>query len=164
MRRPASKVYDMAAGLALSWAFGERKVPVLVEPYIEASTIGLSDFVRPDLIVGIVPVEFVLGDRISVRRKSLALAAYAMAIESIVYNPVNFGVVARVDLSNEIVRWHVILLTDDLRERLIESRDEVARIVTTEDDPGSSPQCPDQCPWRDLCYGIPVRARARLAN
>lgn len=162
LRRVASRVYDIAASLASSWAFNERKIPVLVEPFIEASSVGLSDFVRPDLVVGLIPVEFVLGDKTSVKRKSLALTAYAMAIESIVHSPVNFGVVARVDLSNRVLRWHVTLLSDDLREKLIEVRNVVARIVATEDDPGKSPNCPESCPWREVCYGIPICSRARI--
>lgn len=154
LRRAASALFDVGSALALKWAVDERKLPVLVEPYVEASSIGMADGVRPDLVVGLIPVDFVVsqGNGLYLERKRLAVTAYGMAIESMTGNPVDYGVVAVVRLERlPRVGWRVVQLTDELRSRVLEERDEVARIAEHGEDPGLPPSCPRSCPWRSVC-------------
>ena len=158
LRKTTSMMFDLASALAVRWIVDERKLPILVEPYIEASSIGIADGVRPDLVVGLIPVDFLVtsGNNLYFERKRLAVTAYGMALESMTGNPVDFGVIAlvRVDGIPRIL-WRIVQLTDELRARLLEERDEVARVAEQEDDPGRAPFCPKTCPWREICYESP---------
>jgi len=49
--------------LRLAAAARVEGVPVSVEPRIPGRPVGLSDYVKPDLVVGNVPVEVVLAGR-----------------------------------------------------------------------------------------------------
>jgi len=154
LRRRVGEVFEVAAALALAWLHDGRRLPVAVEPELPGSPIGFSGLVRPDLLVASVPVEFVLGN--SVGRKELAVAAYGMALEAAAHVPVNFGVVAQVPASGG-VSWRLVLLDDELRRRLLDARDEVARIVEEGEDPGPASSCSESCPWGWACRENPVR-------
>lgn len=158
LKRIARKVFDISASLVAKWLIDDRKLPILVEPRIEASNVGISDGIRPDLVVGLIPVDFVVtqNNGLYIERKRLAITAYALALEAMTGNPINFGVLAIVRLdSTKPISWHVIQLTDYLREKFIQERDEVARIVEQKDDPGISSYCPKNCPWREVCHENP---------
>jgi len=139
--------------LALSMASEEDQIPVAVEPYVPGGAVGLSDFVRPDFLVGFVPVDIVLSSGSQgVERKELALAGYALAIEAWTGFPVDVGVVVAVQLNGDArLQWRVVRIDDSLRRRFLEARDEVARMVEYGEDPGRAPQCPRWCPFREVC-------------
>jgi len=151
--------------LALSLIADEEQVPVSVEPCIPAGSIGLSDYVRPDLLVGFIPVDVVLihGNH-GLERKELALAGYALAIEAWIGHPVDMGVVIGVQASSEVkFTWRVVRVDDSLRRRFLDARDEVARILEYGDDPGTPPSCPSMCPYRGVCLSEnTLRSRAGL--
>ncbi|RLF22100.1 MAG: type I-A CRISPR-associated protein Cas4/Csa1 [Thermoprotei archaeon] len=152
IRAYAEKVYDVACSLALNWAHEEYQIPILVEPTIDATNIGLSDSLKPDLVIGLIPCEFTIMSEKCFKRKEIALAAYALAIESMTQNPVNYGILASIRIGGRVkVRWRLVPLTDQLRRMVIEERDKVARIVEYGDDPGISPSCSDFCLWREVC-------------
>lgn len=153
LRRRAAEAFDVAASFASSWVFGGRRLPVAVEPELPGSPIGLSGVVKPDLVVGVVPVDFVFGDG---SRKELAVAAYAMALEAAALVPVNFGVVVSLSWEGR-VSWRVVTVDDELRGRVLDVRDEIARIVESGDDPGRADSCPQLCPWRGVCLEGAVR-------
>ena len=154
IRKAVSRVFDYAASLASRWVIDGRSPPVSVEPCFPGSPIGLSDVVRPDLVVGVVPVEVVLGNGFG--RKRLALAAYAMSIEACTSTPVNYGVVLAVSREGS-ARWRVVLVDDALRREFLDVRDSVARLVEEGDDPGVADSCPDTCPWGWACRGGTLR-------
>lgn len=147
LRRRAAEAFDVAASLAASWLFSGRRLPLAVEPELPGSPIGLSGVVRPDLVLGLAPVDFVLGDG---SRKLVSLAAYAMALEAAALAPVNFGVVVSLSWDGRF-EWRVALVDDELRRAALDARDEVARIVEERDDPGRAESCPRLCPWRGTC-------------
>ena len=146
------KVFRKA--LTLSLISEEEQVPVSVEPYIPAGSIGLSDFVRPDLMVGFIPVDLVLvlGSH-GLERKELALAGYALAIEAWTGNPVDVGVIIGIHMGDDTrFTWRVVRIDDSLRRRFLEVRDEVARILDYGEDPERPSSCPSTCPYREVCW------------
>ena len=90
-------LFRKALGLALHSS--EEGAPISVEPMIPTTPIGLLDYVKPDLLVGFVPVDIALApswDR-GFERKELALAGYALAIEAWTGHPVDYGVAVYVN-------------------------------------------------------------------
>ncbi|WP_218042141.1 type I-A CRISPR-associated protein Cas4/Csa1 [Infirmifilum lucidum] len=148
LRSAASRVFDASSALAMAWGVGGARLPVAVEPEVPGGPVGLSDVVRPDLLVAGVPVDFVYGN--GLERKELAVAAYAMAVEAASNNPVNYGVV--VQYAGGRLLWRAVILDDRVRSRFLEARDAVARIVESGEDPGVAESCPDWCPWRGVCH------------
>ena len=69
--------------LALALYSSEEAIPISVEPMIPAASIGLSDYVKPDLLVGFIPVDIALApsNERGFERKEVALAGYALAID-----------------------------------------------------------------------------------
>ena len=122
-------------------------IPVSVEPEIPGSPIGLSSVVRPDFLVGFIPVEVVYGN--GLERKKLAVTGYALALESWTGHPVDAAVI--VVVTDRKTYWNLVRVHEGLRRKFIEVRDEVARIVAEKDDPGASDECPQTCPFKGVC-------------
>ncbi len=61
----------------------EEGIPISVEPAIPGAPIGLSDIIKPDILVGFIPVELVTSSPTEelINRKDIAITAYALAIE-----------------------------------------------------------------------------------
>ncbi len=150
--RLLEKVFRKA--LTLSLIAEEEQIPVSVEPCIPAGSIGLSDFVRPDLMVGFIPIDVTLSlGNHGLERKELALAGYALAIEAWTGHPVDVGVVIGIYMNSDIrFVWRVVRIDDTLRRRFLEIRDEVARILDYGEDPGRPSTCPSICPYREVCW------------
>jgi CRISPR-associated protein Csa1 len=149
-------VFMKAVGLALQAR--EEGVPVSVEPLIPGALIGFSDFVRPDLLVGFIPVEIVSSlpgnDDSSMGRKDLAIAAYALAVEAWVGHPVDIGVMLHIGVNGGVrFVWRVVRVDDGLRRAVLDLRDYVARIIEHGDDPGVAGNCPRTCPFYGVCHG-----------
>ncbi|MEM1928341.1 MAG: type I-A CRISPR-associated protein Cas4/Csa1 [Acidilobaceae archaeon] len=127
-------------------------IPVSVEPSIPASAIGLSDYVRPDALVGFIPVEVTISN--SLEKKELAVAAYALAVEAWTGHPVDYGLLAHISLDGSVrVSWRVVVVDDGLRKRFLDARDSVARMIEYGEDPGVADRCPASCPFRGVCHG-----------
>ncbi|MGC8598062.1 MAG: type I-A CRISPR-associated protein Cas4/Csa1 [Thermocladium sp.] len=143
--------------VALSLQAKEEGIPYSVEPTIPASSIGFSDFVRPDILLGFIPIEVVSSslawDDVNVGRKELAVTAYALAIESWIGHPVDIGIVLHISLNSEVkLTWRVAKIDDTLRRTILDARDYVARIIETGEDPGLSQSCPRTCPFYGVCH------------
>jgi len=149
VRQIASRIYDYASAMALQWLVLGKPLPIAVEPNVRASLIGLSDTVRPDLVVGIVPYEFASNRR---QNKELAVVAYAMALEATALTPVNYGVF--VYPHHNGLRYRVIPASEELRRRVLDVRDKIARVVYYEEDPGPAnrARCPRTCPFLGVCH------------
>ncbi len=134
----------------------EEGIPIVVEPRIPGSLIGLSDFVKPDVLVSSIPVDLVLANGCGwADRKEIALAGYALAVEAWMGVPVNTAIAIAVSQSNGSARfqWKVFRVDDVSRRRFLELRDRVARIIEYGEDPGASDQCPSECPFVGVCHG-----------
>ncbi|MDK6029401.1 type I-A CRISPR-associated protein Cas4/Csa1 [Ignisphaera sp. 4213-co] len=132
----------------------EEGIPISVEPMIPAASIGLSDFVKPDLLVGFLPVDISLAsNEKNFERKELALTGYALAIESWIGHPIDFGVAIYVNLFTEpMLTWRIIRVDDSLRRTFLEMRDKVAMILEHPDEPPPvSSNCPQSCPYIEVC-------------
>ncbi|BEP17275.1 type I-A CRISPR-associated protein Cas4/Csa1 [Pyrofollis japonicus] len=147
------RVYTVGAGLALQ-SIIDADIPVRVEPQIPGAAVGLSDIVRPDLLVGFLPVEVTTASS-STRYgegKELQLAGYALALEAWTGLPVDYGValyIRRRDSGEPWLEWRVVVIDDGLRRRFLRARDEVAMIVDNSVDPGPAGEnCPPWCPFR----------------
>ncbi|NPA05742.1 MAG: type I-A CRISPR-associated protein Cas4/Csa1 [Crenarchaeota archaeon] len=155
--RLLDRVYTMGAALALQMII-DGDTPVAVEPAIPGAAVGLTDVVKPDLLVGFIPVEITTASPNSLygRRKQLTVAGYALALEAWMGNPIDYGVIAYLRERDGVpwLDWRVVVLTDDLRRAFLRARDEAAMIVDTRVDPGAAGEgCPDWCPYRGICSG-----------
>lgn len=152
------RVFGLGVALALQVVV-DGGLPVSVEPGVPGGSVGFADVVRPDLLVGLIPVEVVFGspETLYGSRKELAVAAYGLAVEAWTGNPVDYGVVVYVrDVGGmPALDWRVVVLDDGLRRRVLRERDETAMIVDEGFDPGpSDPRvCPEWCPFRGVCFG-----------
>lgn len=144
------KVFRKA--LALSLIAEEEQLPVSVEPRIPGGVVGLSDFVKPDLMLGFMPIDITLSGH-GMERKELALAGYALVIEAWTGHPVDVGIIIAVQLNGDArLLWRVVRISDSLRRKFLEARDEVARILEYGEDPGKPSHCPQSCPYREVCW------------
>jgi CRISPR-associated protein Csa1 len=147
------RLFKKALGLALYSS--EEGVPISVEPMIPAASIGLSDYVKPDLLVGFIPVDIALApshDK-GFERKELALAGYALAIESWTGHPVDYGVAVYVNLGDgPLLNWRIVRIDDSLRRAFLDVRDRVALVLEHPDEPPELPDsCPQNCPYFEVC-------------
>lgn len=148
-------VYSVAVSLALQ-SIVDADIPVRVEPEIPGASVGLSDVVKPDLLVGFLPVEVTTASSSSQYggSKELQIAGYALALEAWTGLPVDYGVVAYVrrrDDGQPWLEWRVVVVDDPLRKRFLQARDEVAMIAENGVDPGPAPSgCPQWCPFRGV--------------
>ena len=155
VRAYRKQLYDIyRKAVVLAMMAREDGVPVSVEPSIPGAAIGLSDTLRPDLLVGFIPVDIALTSP-SIRnceRKELALTGYALAIEAWTGHPVDFGVVLYISLNGYVrFSWRVVRIDDTLRRRFIDLRDTVARILENSEEPEIADSCPTSCPFREVC-------------
>jgi len=125
----------------------EEGIPVEVEPEIPGHSVGLSSALKPDFLVGFIPVEVVYGN--GLERKKLAVTGYALALESWIGHPVEVGIV--VSVTDKKTYWNVVRIHEGLRRRFLEVRDEVARILGEKEDPGAPEECPKACPFAEVC-------------
>jgi len=131
-------------------------VPMAVEYPIDGTLIGLYRTLRVDaLLQPNVLVE--LKVRSTRPEHEVGLAAYALAFESQYEVPVNYALMVNIRFDNE---WRsfksyekVVPISDELRQRFIERRDAVMRIVAEEVDPGVPDRCNPFCPYLEECRG-----------
>ncbi|ADN51074.1 type I-A CRISPR-associated protein Cas4/Csa1 [Vulcanisaeta distributa] len=149
------EVYTKAVATSLNAR--EEGIPISVEPAIPGAPIGLSDIVKPDILVGFIPVELVTSSQPTeelTSRKDIAVTAYALAIEAWIGHPVDIGVVLHISINGKPrLTWRVVKIDDTLRRAFLDMRDNVARIIEHGDDPGPASSCPRTCPFYGVCHG-----------
>ncbi len=129
-------------------------LPVIVEQRINGSFLGLKPHLSADAFVWseqmVVDIKF--GRKEPFHR--LSATGYALAIESIYEYPVNIGCVVYVSLEDGqvLIERDIHHIDDELRQWFIESRDERARLVEEEIDPGLPHVCPETCPYYQVCH------------
>lgn len=133
----------------------EDGIPISVEPMIPGAAIGLSDFVKPDLLVGFIPVDISLapGNEKGFERKEIALTGYALAVEAWIGHPVDFAVALYIGVSNgdPTLNWRIIRIDDTLRRTFLETRDRVAMIIEHGEEPSIGDYCSMGCPYTIFC-------------
>ncbi|NPA70671.1 MAG: type I-A CRISPR-associated protein Cas4/Csa1 [Crenarchaeota archaeon] len=137
-------------------------VPLDVEFRIDGSKIGLSNVRIDALLFPYVPVEIKVGEGV---RPELALAGYALVLESVLRRPINHGVIVNVDVRSDLsLSWRVktIHIGEDLRLEFLHERDRRADIVDKKVDPGLASSCPVICPYYEYCHGKTSEYRSTL--
>ena len=82
------------------------------------------------------------------------MTGYALVLESLYERPVDVGCVvyARFVQGRVVIERDFHPIGDELRQWFIEERDEKARLVAEEIDPGLPSVCPKSCPFLRTCY------------
>lgn len=144
-------------------------LPVTVEYKLNGAFLGLSPYLSTDAFVFYEPmvVDLKFGPRQQFDR--LATAGYALVMESVHESPVDIGCVVYVRFKESALNrspecnegavkgqrvlierdFHII--DDELRQWFIEARDEKARLVEEEIDPGLPAECYEQCQYLGVC-------------
>jgi len=129
----------------------------IVERIVDGSRIGLSSRLLVDALEpGNILVELKTGREECFHR--IALAGYALALESDDNIPVDFGLLIYVQLNDHImprIRVKAVLIDDELRRDFLDLRDQAMTIVLNEKDPGLPDRCHPQCPYLSICRGGP---------
>ena len=147
------RVYTIGSSLALQ-SVVDADIPIRVEPQIPGAPVGLSDVVKPDLLVGFLPVEVTTASSQTYYGgvKELQLTGYVLALEAWTGLPIDYGVILYIrkrDAGEPWLEWRVVIVDDALRKRFLRARDEVAMIVENGVDPGPAGEnCPRWCPFR----------------
>ena len=82
----------------------------------------------------------------------VALAGYAMALESSLEIPVDFGLLITINsLDDPKPSIKPYYLSNAYRQQFIESRDEVIDILLSQQKPPKPSQCPSTCPFKEFC-------------
>ena len=129
-------------------------MPWVSEVRVDGTFIGLSKDLRIDAIVnGNVIVEFkVTKPNPSYR---LALAGYALALESNWEVPIDYGLLIYINGvgGKPKVTIEPVYISNDLRRDFLEVRDEVIDMMLSERKPPVAHNCPPSCPFRYICKG-----------
>lgn len=129
-------------------------LPVNVEVKLDGRFLGLSEHLAADAIscpdVAVLDLKF--GPREPFHR--LTTTGYALVLESLFERPVDVGCViyARLVKGRLVVERDFHLIGDELRQMFVEERDEKARLVARELDPGLPSVCPQTCPYLRTCH------------
>lgn len=129
-------------------------LPVIVEQRLNGTFLGLTPHLSADAFVWseqmVVDIKF--GRKQPFHR--LSTTGYALAIESIYEYPVNIGCVVYVSFQEGqvLIERDIHHIDDELRQWFIESRDERARLIEEEIDPGLPHTCPEVCPYYPVCH------------
>ncbi len=141
-------------------------LPVIVEQRLDGRFLGLSGHLSVDAFHLAEPmvVDIKFGEPRDFHR--LTTTGYALVLESLYEYPVTLGCI--VYPSYRDGQWttqrdfHII--SDELRQWFIDARDERARLVEEEIDPGFPEACPKTCPLWQTCYpesGTPTPNRRK---
>lgn len=128
-----------------------KALPPIVERKIDGSLIGLSDNLSVDFFIPYNAIADLKSGEIR-ERNYIALAGYALALESDEMTDVNFGFLINLKFKN-VVTFKIdhILIGDEIRRRFLEIRDEIFELVNSGRDPGKPKNCPKNCCFYGVC-------------
>ena len=127
--------------------------PIAITEYtVDGSLIGLSKNLRVDaLFEGSMIIELKYG---SLRRDYMdALAGYAIAMESFLEIPIDFGILMLINGDGTAIKVEPVYIGNDLRKEFVELRDEAIDILLSDIEPVKASNCPSTCPYRKYCGG-----------
>lgn len=126
------------------------------ERIIDGSRIGLSNRLSIDAVdPGNILIEIKTGREEYFHK--LALAGYALALESESNLPVDFALLLYMHINTSpipIVKAKPILIADEYRKEFLELRDKAMALIINEKDPGTPRKCHTSCPFFPYCRGI----------
>ncbi|HHW43844.1 MAG TPA: type I-A CRISPR-associated protein Cas4/Csa1 [Desulfotomaculum sp.] len=128
-------------------------IPVVVEQKLDGSFLGLSPNLSTDAVTYPEPVIVDLKFGRPQPFHRLNTTGYALVMESLYEFPVNLGCLVYAEFKDDrlLVRKDLHIISDELRQRFCEVRDEKARLVAEEIDPGVPENCPASCPYFPFC-------------
>ena len=129
-------------------------LPITIEQRLDGRFLGLSSHLSTDAFNMAEPmmVDLKFGRRESFHR--LTTAGYAMVMESLTESPINVGCVVHAWFKDGQLRFErdFHLISDELRQWFVEARDELARLIDEEIDPGLADECYETCPYWKVCH------------
>lgn len=129
-------------------------VPVVVEQKLDGTFLGLSGSLSTDAFL--FPEPMVLDLKFGEPRDfhRLSTTGYALVMEALYEFPVNLGCIVYVEFRGHrlLIKRDLHIISDELRQWFIETRDEKARLVAEEIDPGVG-DCPAMCQYYQVCHG-----------
>ncbi len=129
--------------------------PFAVELIIDGKFLGLSSYLRADAswIFGGIVYDVKTGYK--QRWHRIQVAGYALAIESFYERPVDIGAVIYVSSSRSGLKIEkdFFPITDDLRSKFLENRDELQMMLLRNKEPPVADKCSKHCLFRRYCYG-----------
>lgn len=137
-------------------------LPAVVELKLDGSFLGLSPHLASDavLFAAATVVDLKFGPREEFHR--LSTTGYALVLESLFERPIDLGCVvyAAIRDGRLTVERDFHIIGDELRQWFLQEREEKARLVAEELDPGLPDRCPTTCPHLTICHS-PAPARSR---
>ncbi|NPV80778.1 MAG: type I-A CRISPR-associated protein Cas4/Csa1 [Firmicutes bacterium] len=128
-------------------------IPVMIEQRLDGSFLGLSQMLSADAFV--LPEPMIMDLKYGEPRQfhKLGTAGYALVMESLYEYPVNLGCVVYLNFNGDriTVSKDIHIIDDELRQRFMEERDQKARMIYEEIDPGVAKDCYPACPFRKHC-------------
>jgi len=129
-------------------------VPVVCENKLDGRFLGLSQYLSCDAFTFSEPMILDLKFGAPQKFHRLATTGYALAMEAIYETPVNLGCIVYGEFKDGrlTVSKDMHLIDDELRQWFIEARDERARMLAEEIDPGLAEKCSEYCPTYEVCH------------
>jgi CRISPR-associated protein Csa1 len=175
---PPQDAEELRGQMAAVWAFEQRRIvarvadviarqprvgvdalvalalPVVVDQQLDGTFLGLSPHLSSDAFTFAEPM--VLDMKFDKPRPfhRLATTGYALVIESLYEYPISIGCVVYPHVQNGrvVVERDFHVISDELRTWFLEARDERARVVEEERDPGLPAECYGDCPFWGVCH------------
>lgn len=144
---------ELYRGFGLRWGVWVEESglpPWPVEVVVDGRLVGLSRRLRVDALAPFAVVEVKLGRRAR-WEYGVALAGYALALESLMGVPVDYGLVVLVQEDLRGFSVEPVFLGEDVRLEFLRRRDEAAEVLLAGGDPGRPPRCPRECPFYRVC-------------
>ena len=129
-------------------------VPVTVGRRLDGRYLGLAGHIGVDAVGFPEPVVFSIRVGAPASWHRLAPTGHALLLEGLHETPVNLGAVVYLDFADGqlAIERDLFVIDDELRQAFIDTRDERARLVEEEIDPGLPAVCPERCPLFARCH------------
>jgi len=131
-----------------------KVVSMDVERLVNGRLLGLSHELRVDMFTDRrVVIDIKTGELRDFHKYTLA--GYALAIESDLEIPIDYGIITYLLVDKDVVKIRnmVYFIGDELRREFIEMRDEAFNIIHNNMDPGKPPTCPGYRIYYNVCNG-----------
>jgi CRISPR-associated protein Csa1 len=131
-----------------------KVVSMDVERLVNGRLLGLSHELRVDMFTDRrIVIDIKTGELRDFHKYTLA--GYALAIESDLEIPIDYGIITYLLVDKDVVKIRnmVYFIGDELRREFIEMRDEAFNIIHNNMDPGKPPTCPGYCIYYSVCNG-----------
>ncbi|MGB9846602.1 MAG: type I-A CRISPR-associated protein Cas4/Csa1, partial [Desulfotomaculales bacterium] len=130
-------------------------IPVVLEKKLDGTFLGLSPNLSTDAVTFPEPVIVDLKFGRPQPFHRLTTTGYALVMEALFEFPVNLGCLVYAEFREDrlLIKRDLHIISDELRQQFCEARDEKARLVAEEIDPGVPESCPPGCPYGSVCRG-----------